>query len=286
MSKPDLPESQFKQMLEDLSSLPPWVKEAMCVFLAEDLKNHIDSNSLKNLTSKDCLFLYVPRLTRIGQTYLENLKYEKEPIDKSIISFIKSVKKQSNMLDIAQDNAWTFKICCYYVIKAWEKNIILPTYSKNIYAMVRFLAGDIGLGDYLVRLGRITREQLNWVISMNKSGMMALDDTDKTNYEDIFVNLGYIATSEIVQLKQLVKFANSKNLFQNPSCVLIAKVRQLQQKMAKLEEDRAAFLEEKLDLERKVKTLNADIEAQKMENLHQAKEIELLKDELKKALKS
>lgn len=285
MSRPDFPEAQFKQMLEDLSSLPLWVKEAVYVHLGEDLKNFTDTNTLKNMTAKDSLFLYIPRLTRIGQNYLENLKFEQGSVDKRYLAFIKSVKKQSNMLDISRDNGWTMKMTCFYVIKSWEKNIILPTYSKNIYALVRFLAGDIDLGDYLVRLGRITREQLNWVVSMNKSGMMALDDAEKSAYEDIFVNLGYVATGEIVQLKKLVKFANSKNVFDNPSSMLLVKVRQLQEKLAKVEETRIAISEEKEELEKKVQLLHYDVQTYKDESVQYSKEIELLKDELKKALK-
>ena len=285
MAKVDLPTSQFKSLLDDLSSYPPWIKEAIYVHLAEDLKNFTDSTRLKNMTAKDCLFLFIPRLTRIGQTYLENLKYEQGPVDKKVINFIKSVKNQNNMIDIAQDNGWTLKVCCYYVIKCWEKNIILPTYSKHIYALVRLLSGNIDLGDYLVRFGRITREQLNWVVSMNKSGMMAFEDSEQSEYEDIFVNLGYITTDELNSLKQLMKFATSKTVIENPTSVLITKVRELQQKLVKMEDTYHLLSEQKEELQKRVEVLMADVQLQKNESVQYSKEINLLKEELKKALK-
>lgn len=285
MPKPVVPGAQFKLLLEDLSSYSSWVKEAIYVFLAEDLKQNVSASRLKDLAAKDSLFLYVPRLTRVGQSYFDTLKYENAPVDKRLISFINSVKNQSNMLDIAQDNGWNLSIACKYVIKAWEKNVILPTYSKNIYALVRFLAGEIDLGDFLVRLGRISKEQLNWVNTMNKTGMMALDEQEQSTYEDIFVNLGYITTDELMFYKNLVSFANEKSVFSNPGAILIQKVQELQTKSSRLEEKSVYLEEEKKELQRKIDRLNVDLQSQKNENIQYSKEIELLKDELKKALK-
>lgn len=285
MPKQVVPGAQFKLLLEDLSSYSSWVKEAIYVFLAEDLKQNVSVTRLKSLTAKDSLFLYVPRLTRVGQSYFDSLKYDNAPVDKRLYSFVNSVKNQCNMLDIAQDNGWSLSVTCKYVIKAWEKNVILPTYSKNIYALVRFLAGEIDLGDFLVRLGRISREQLNWVNTMNKSGMMALDEQEQSGYEDIFVNLGYINTDELIFYKNLVKFANEKTVFANASAMLVQKVQELQTKTSRTEEKYIYLEEEKKELQSKLDRLNSEFQAVKNENLQYSKEIELLKDELKKALK-
>jgi len=292
MSKVVVPTTQFKLFLDDLSSYSSWVKETIYVFLGENLKQNVSVTRLKTITAKDSLFLYVPRLTRIGQSYMDSLKYENAPVDGRLVAFIKSVKCQSNMLDIAQDNGWSLAISCKYVIKAWEQNVILPTYSKNIYALVRFLAAEIALGDFLVRLGKISREQLNWVNTMHKSGMMALDDVEQSGYEDIFVNLGYITTDELLFYKNLVKFSNEKAVFSNPCSLLVQEIQELQTIISKIEGNRTHLEgeythlgDEKRDLQDKLGSSLKEIYSLKSENLQYSKEIELLKDELKKALK-
>lgn len=287
------PESQFKQLLSDLTSMPPWVIEAIYVQLGEYLKNHTDSIRLKNINAKDNLFLYVPRLTRLGLNFLASLNQKPTGADKNFLAFIHSVKNQSNMMDIAQDNDWTLKVCCKYVMKAWEKNIILPTYSKHIYALVRLLAGDIGFGEYLVRVGRITKEQLNWVVSMSKSGMMTLDENEQSDLEDICVNLGYVNSDEVYYIKRIIEFSETNSPVETPTGKMAMRAAELEKELGALDiehenlkMEKKALLEEKDELERKIQKLSEDIEVQKTEANQYSKEVEILKTELKKALKS
>lgn len=284
MSKNEKPESQFKNILEMLNSYPLWVKETMFLYLRDELKNVKDLNDINNLSSKDSLFLYEPKLARFGQSFLDNLKSQEAPVDIRLVNFIKSVKKQKNLIDIAQDNDWTLKIACYYVLKAWEKNIILPTYSKTVYALVRFLAGDISLGEYLVRMGRLNKEQLTWVMKMNQTGMMESFE-EKSNEEEVFLNLGYISVNELNNLRDLIKISDDKNIVKDPTTALVSKIRDLQKTVFQLEDVNNNLVEDKRELEKKVEKVSAELTFQKKENVQYYKEIEILKSELKKALK-
>jgi hypothetical protein len=273
-------------MLEELSLCPGWLKEALFVFLRDNLRENTDLDRVSSITTKDSIFLYVPKLTRAGLSFLQNLNYTSEQLDKRFVEFVKSVKKQKNLVDIAQDNDWTLKMACYYVIKAWEKNLILPTYSKNVYALVRLLSGDIELGEYLVRSGKITKEQFAWVSQMKGSGMMNSITEDKSKEEDIFVNLGYLTEGELASIMQIMELANVKEIVDDPNTKLVMKVRDLQKEVVQLQEVNTSLLEEKEEYEKKVRKLSADVEYQKKESMQYYKEIEVLKNELKKALKS
>jgi hypothetical protein len=285
MPRNDLPESRFRTLLEDLGALPDWLKQTLVIFLRESLKSSVELVKLNTMTAKDSLFLYVPKLTRSGQAYLDTLRHTDDKIDKRIVEFINAVKKQKNLIDIAQDNDWTLKMCCYYVLKAWEKNIILPTYSKNVYALVRLMADDIDLGEYLVRIGKISKEQYNWVSKMKKTGMMESITDVKSEETDVYINLGYLTDSELVSIKELLELADKKSLVEDPNTMLVVKLRELQKEVAELHESNSNLEEEKDSLEKTIKKLAADLEFQKKESVQYAREIELLKNELKKALK-
>lgn len=279
------PESQLKNLLDLISSYPIWLKETLYIYLRDDLKNVRDLGTLNASNIKDCLFLYEPKLARAGQNYLDNIKFQEEPVDTKFVEFLKSIKKQKNLVDIAQDNDWNLKTVCFYVLKSWEKNVILPTYSKSVYALVRFLAGEIAIGELLVRLGRITKEQLNWVLKMNKSGMMASFE-EQSKGEDVLVNLGYVTSDELQNLQDLVKLSNEKQIVEDPSTTLVIKMRDLQKKVFQLEDVNNNLIEERKELEKKVKKLNNDLDHQRKERMLYHKEVEVLKEELKKALKS
>ena len=86
--------------------------------------------------------------------------------------------------------------------------------------------------------------------------------------------------------KNLVKFANEKTVFDNACAVLILKVQEFQTKISRIEEKNIYLEDEKKELQSKFDRLNKEFQSLKNENLQYSKEIELLKVELKKALKS
>lgn len=286
MTNGEVPGSQFKSILDSISLHPDWVKESLYIYLREELKAVSDLNKLSLVNIRDCIYLYVPKLSRAGQMFLESVKSQDTNIDIRLYNFVNSVKMQKNLVDISQDNAWSLKTSCIFVLKAWEKNIILPTYSKIIYAQVRYIAGDIDIGEYLVRIGRITKEQLNWVNKVQQVDMMSSIDDTQTNREEVLINLGYIGADEIYTLKGILKLANTKHFVESQTYTMIMRIKELEKVIIPLKKERLVMKEEKEELQRKVKQLSDEITIQKKEKSEYSKEIEYLKDELKKALKS
>lgn len=293
MTNSEVPGSQFKSILDSISLHPDWVKESLFIYLQDELKTVSDLKKLSLISARDCIYLYVPKLSRAGQMFLESVKAQNASIDKRLFNFVNSVKMQKNLVDISQDNGWTLKTTCVFVIKAWDKNIILPTYSKIIYAQVRYIAGEIDIGEYLVRIGRITKEQLNWVNKVQQFDMMSSIDDSETNREEVLINLGYIGADEIQALKAILGLANTKNIIESQSYAMIMKIMELEKTVNNYKKEKEAMLkekeymlEEKEELERKIKHFGEEISMHKNDKTAYSKEIEYLKDELKKALKS
>lgn len=285
MKKTEVPGSRFKAMLEQLVNHPTWLKETMFLYLRDSIREYTEITRFNNISSKDSLFLYVPRITRNGQTYIESAHYSKDKFDKYLYNFLRVVKCQNNLVDIVQDTGLNLKQCCFYIIQCWEKNLILPTYSKNVYALVRLLSGSINIGDYLLRVGRISKEQYEWVAQMRKSGMMDTLEVD-SDEEEIFVNLGYVTDQELRGIRDLLGLASQKTLLNDPNVQLMIKANEQEKLLVKLEEENKSLKEEKQELEMKVQGLASELDGRKHENVQYSKEIEVLKDELKKALKA
>lgn len=291
MSSKFSPEARFKAIVQGFSSYPTWMTESLFLYLRDRLKEIGSLSRLNNQTSKDNIYLYIPRLSRNAQYYIQSTTYEQQKVDKKLVAFLEEVKKHKTIVDLAQDNAMTLKVCCKNIIKCWEMNLILPTYSKNIYALVRFIAAEISLADYLVRIGRISKDQYSLVEKMQSTGMASAFEDD-SNMEDMFVNLGYISNDELYFVKKILGIAEQKVLYEDPTLDMIFKLQAFdkqaiafQKDVEKLEKIKNSLTEEVNDLEVKVRSQNKEIEVLKQDNINYSREIELLKDELKKALK-
>lgn len=286
-------EARFKAIVQGFSSYPVWMTESLFLYLRDRLKEIGSLSRLNGQTSKDNIYLYIPKPSRNAQYYIDSSTYEEQKVDKRLVAFLKEVKKNKTIVDLAQDNAMPLKVCCQHIIKCWEKNLILPTYSKNIYALVRFIAGEITLADYLVRIGRISKEQYTLVAKMQSTGMASAFDDSDSNMEDMFVNLGYITNDELYFVKKILGIAEQKVLYEDPTLSMIFKLQEfekqtseLKKEIEKLERIKKNLSEEVSDLDVKVRSQSKEIDVLKQDNINYSREIELLKDELKKALKS
>ncbi|MEW5818674.1 MAG: hypothetical protein AB1782_00660 [Cyanobacteriota bacterium] len=286
--------SQFQQILDDINSFPPWVKEAILL----NLKGELDRNTLKTLKAEDCIFLYVPKLTDAGEMFLKSCQSNNRQIDQRLYHFLMAVHKENNLFDITQDNNSTFQNICNILISGWKNGFIQPTFSKKIHSMVYFLAGKIDIGEYLFRIGRMTKQQFYWYTSMQNPEMVLFEeDVDNTeqqkiNMEKTFLNLGYLSQYELQDLKALQEFSKSKVKIKSPSLILLDKIKNLNEQIVtlnisnnRLKEEKQRIIEEKDHYIKRINTLVNSIQSLNNEKTMYIREINSLKEELKKWLK-
>ena len=93
----------LNNFIEKLKSFPLWVKQVIFLYLYQDLKAKI-SDDFINREEKDVLYLYVPELSYIGKTEMEERAKGFEP---NLYNFLECIDEGMSIMGVALNNFWT-----------------------------------------------------------------------------------------------------------------------------------------------------------------------------------
>jgi len=162
--------SLFIDYMEKMCSYPLWIKQAIFLNLSNDLTQYL-SNEFLDVAEGDLFHLYKPTLSEHGQNEL----FTKESgYDESIYSFLNCCSKGMSLIEIAIENSFTME----EVSKAFTFCKTSGFFSKDVPRLVAaiagFIAGKYRTGEYFIRAGKMTIDQLDEVLNkqqeMNEAG--------------------------------------------------------------------------------------------------------------------
>ena len=179
--------SAFELLTRQISTLPLWIKQVIYHQVRADLEQSMSKTALDTFAEQDLLQMWVPPVTHAGKKELELPNGQGNPSTKQLLymaSFGKSV------LHICVHHQWTLEHCTMLLLDAIERQFItLPT-SYIMEATIHYLANRIRIGEYLVKIGRVSVEQLDQSLRTQKYIEDALGE--KSGLADVLINLGYI----------------------------------------------------------------------------------------------
>lgn len=190
----------FKLLIKEIFNLPVWIKQIIYL----ELKEEFDSSPMKtyiNLITKDtCLQFYIPKLTYAGKKELEKKtgRYSEE-----IYSILEAAFQELSVIETAIANNWSLYECSKHFVDAINSELMICPISPVIKGTALYLAGEIRLGEYLVKTGKINIEQLDEALSMQKHIEESVGD--RPGLADVLVELGVLIkedTEGILLLKQ------------------------------------------------------------------------------------
>jgi hypothetical protein len=185
-----------QQLINNIKGLPLWVKQVVYLELREELMGHFVPESLNTLTSDDTVAFYVPKITEEGERLLLDRKDE-------IGMLLMDSKNQYTVLDVCLRHEWSLEICCHFILEAISQQWLKPPGSTKAMGTIEYLGNRIRLGEYLVKMGRISLDQLEQALRTQQYIKEALQE--HTGLANILINLGYITrqdTEGILFLKE------------------------------------------------------------------------------------
>ena len=180
----------FLNYMEKMISYPLWIKQAIFLNLSEDLTKYL-SNEFLDVQEGDLFHLYKPFLSEVGQNEL----YTKESsYDESIYAFMDCCSKGMSLIEIAIENNLTME----EVAKAFMFCRTSKFFSNEVPALVvaiaGFIAGKYRTGEYFIRAGKMTIEQLDEVLNkqqeINASGKHVF-------IAELMVQLGFVKEVDV-----------------------------------------------------------------------------------------
>lgn len=182
--------SLYVGFMEKLLAFPLWIKQAIFLGLSKDLTTYL-SNEFLDVQEGELFHLYKPELSELGQNEL----FTKESkFDETIYSFLSSCSKGMSLIEIAIENNFTMEEVSKAFTFCKTSGFFSKDVPKLVAAIAGFIAGKYRTGEYFIRAGKMTIEQLDEVLNkqqeMNESGKHVF-------IAELMVQMGFIAERDV-----------------------------------------------------------------------------------------
>lgn len=192
MNNYEINNSQYKTLTKRIFKLPLWVRQAIYCELKVNIASCSDVSLLDRIET-DIIQLYKPSLSKDGNRLFLDMTGFKL-INESQYRLLENVKSGMNMLEIAHNLNISLKSACLLLLELIELNFIEDIKDESAKNFVLFLTGNIRLGEFLVRTGRISNIDLDKALYTKKC---ADEIGSELSFKEILVNFGYISKREI-----------------------------------------------------------------------------------------
>ncbi|MBR6127957.1 hypothetical protein IKQ21_09760 [bacterium] len=182
--------SVFFDYMEKMLAFPLWIKQTIFLNLSNDLNTYL-SNEFLDVEEGELFHVYKPALSEMGQN---ELLTKESKFDESIYSFMNCCAKGMSLIEIAIENNFTME----EVAKAFTFCKTSGFFSKEVpnlvSAIAGFIAGKYRTGEYFIRAGKMTIEQLDEVLNkqqeINASGKHVF-------IAELMVQLGFVRDIDV-----------------------------------------------------------------------------------------
>lgn len=234
--------SLFIGFMEKLLSFPLWIKQTIFLQLTQDLNKYL-SNEFLDVAEGELFHVYKPELSELGQTELltKDLK-----LDDSIYSFMNCCSKGMTLTEIAIENNFTME----EVAKAFTFCKTSGYFSTSVPPLVSAIAGFIAskyrTGEYFIRAGKMTIEQLDEVLNKQQE----MNDAGKHVFiAELMVQMGFVRdldVKSIIFMKEEAQKRFSLNAEEIPSITLEQEKYDIRVENTRLKEENE-ILKQKMD---------------------------------------
>ena len=182
--------SLFIDYMEKLCSYPLWIKQVIFLNLSNDLTQYL-SNEFLDVEEGDLFHVYKPSLSEHGQNEL----FTKESgYDESIYSFLNCCVKNMSLIEIAIENNLTMEEVAKAFTFCKTSKFFSDEVPNLVSAIAGFIAGKYRTGEYLVRAGKMTIEQLDEVLNKQQE----IKDSGKHVFiAELMVQMGFVKEKDV-----------------------------------------------------------------------------------------
>ena len=182
--------SVFVDYMEKLLSFPLWIKQTIFLNLSNDLTNYL-SNEFLDVKENELFHVYKPALSELGQN---ELMTKESNFDESIYSFMNCCSKGMSLIEIAIENNFTMEEVAKAFTFCKTSKFFSDEVPNLISAIAGFIAGNYRTGEYFIRAGKMTIEQLDQVLDkqqeINASGKHVF-------IAELMVQMGFVKESDV-----------------------------------------------------------------------------------------
>lgn len=182
--------SLFVGFMEKMIAFPLWIKQTIFLNLSNDLNTYL-SNEFLDVEEGNLFHVYKLELSDLGQN---ELLTKESKYDESIYSFLTCCSKGMSLIEIAIENNFTMEEVSKAFMFCRTSGFFTQDVPKLVAAVAGFLSGKYRTGEYLIRAGKMTIEQLDEVLNkqqeMNESGKHVF-------IAELMVQMGFVRETDV-----------------------------------------------------------------------------------------
>ena len=235
----------IEKLVKKLLSLPTWVKEYIYVELKESLSKTVEITKLNSKSKDELIQMYVPTPTAAANALIRG-KFNQiasiKNLSKEQIQLLKSLGREKKILDICFENQWSLFKCSKILVQSIDLGLIEVIDNNVIANTIYYMAGRIRLGEYLLRLNKLSLEQIDSALFTQKEIINQYGTNTKIG--ELLVNLGYIKEvdkNEILKLKENSDYICN---YEDETTKLKEQILELQKEMEIIKFENATYKED------------------------------------------
>jgi len=193
----------FKLFTNKFLSYPLWVKQVVFYRLWQNMTENNCEKFIINYPDK--LFsMHIPTLTFQGK---QELCSKNSGLDNNIYNFLKFSHNGYSILESALNMFMSIEEISKLYIFCLEQNYITAPEKDDIYIMAGFISGKFPIGEYFLRIGDITSEDLKLAL---KEQADIPENKEHKLLGEILVKHGKISEKDLLTLFKLKSDAKKR----------------------------------------------------------------------------
>lgn len=185
------PKNTFKGIFQRITEQPLWLKHVVYLELREEFDPPSGKSCLNYINKEDALQLYKPQLSFIGKKELET---RTRKLSRNVYKILEGANSSLTVMEITISNGWNMSEASAFLLEALANELIMPINSTLVKGTALYLSGEIRLGEYFVKLGRLTVEQLDEALRAQR--YIEESTGDRKGIGEILIHVGFVTKEE------------------------------------------------------------------------------------------
>ena len=182
--------SLFVGFMEKMLAFPLWIKQTIFLDLSKDLNTYL-SNEFLDVQEGELFHVYKPTLSELGQ---KELLTKESKFDSIIYDFLNCCSKGMTLTEIAIENNFTMEEVSKAFTFCKTSGFFSSAIPKFVSAIAGFIAGKYRTGEYFIRAGKMTIEQLDQVLNKQQE----MNDSGKHVFiAELMVQMGFVRNIDV-----------------------------------------------------------------------------------------
>ena len=183
-------ENSYSSFMENIYNFPLWIKQTIFLNLSKDLTTYL-SNEFLDVEEGELFHVYKPSLSEMGQN---ELLTKESKFDESLYSFLNCCAKGMSLIEIAIENSFTMEEVSKAFTFCKTSGFFSSEVPKLVSSIAGFIAGKYRTGEYFIRAGKMTIEQLDEVLNKQQE----LNESGKHVFiAELMVQMGFVRELDV-----------------------------------------------------------------------------------------